>query len=148
MIRIAGEQEGEQAVLSELLTTPGSGECLLCYVYRVSSSSGCDGTLRWAQGWRDLRAPKAKALESQLAAAGGYCDCEIFMNGWTLSAAITGTDPETGPNAADEEDEEDEDEEDVDEDVIWPDQLPSCNGVPPRSTRPCSMWSPRQRGPW
>jgi hypothetical protein len=143
MAGIIDESEGELGVLSELCTAPGLGECLLCYVYRLSADPGCDGTLRWAQRWRDLRAPRAKALERQLAAAGGYCDCEIFMNGWTASSTITRTHPQTGPSAYDEDDDVNEDE-----DEIWPDPMPSCNGVPPRSTESCSLWSPRQRGPW
>lgn len=149
MDRITEEQDVKQAVLSELLTTPGPGECLLCFVYRVSSNFGCDGTLRWAQGWRDLRAPRAKALERQLADAGGYCDCEIFMNGWTASSTISRTEPETDPNAEDDDWADDEDDEDDDdEDETWPDPMPSCNGAPSRSAQPCSLWSPRARGPW
>jgi len=88
---------------------------------------GCDNTLRWAKRWRDLRAPHATALERQLGSRGGYCDCEIFMNGWTASPEITRTDPET-------------------EDEIWPDPMPSCPGVKPRSTEPCGLWMQLPRG--
>ena len=133
MVGIVEEPEGELAVLSELSTAPGERECLFCFVYRMTEHPGCDGTLRWAQLWRDLRAPRVKALERQLAAAGGYCDCEIFMNGWTPSSTITQTDLET------EDDDEDED---------WPDPMPLCKGVPTRSTQSCSLWSPRRRGAW
>lgn len=141
MVRIVEEPEGELAVLSELSTAPGEGECLFCFVFRMTEHPGCDGTLRWAQQWRDLRAPRAKALERQLAAAGGYCDCEIFMNGWTASSTVTSTDPDI------EDVDEDEDYGD-DEDEIWPDPMPHCEGVAPRSTQSCSLWSPRQRGAW
>src|ERR671933_603003 len=37
-----------------------------------------------ARRWRDLRAPRATSLERRLAARGGFCDCEIFLNGWSL----------------------------------------------------------------
>jgi hypothetical protein len=131
MVGMIDQPEVEPAVLSELSTAPGEGECLFCFVYRMTEHPGCDGTLRWAQRWRDLRAPRVKALERQLAAAGGYCDCEIFMNGWTASSTITATDPE-----------------DEDEDEHWPDPMPHCKGVPARSTQSCSLWSPRRRGAW
>ena len=29
-------------------------------------------------------APRATALERRLGYVGGYCDCEIFLNGWSL----------------------------------------------------------------
>ena len=107
--------------LSESLMTPRGSECLFCYVYRMLNSQGCNGKLRWAGQWRDLRAPRATALERTLGSRGGYCDCEIFMNGWTPSAAIATWDPET-------------------DDEIWPDPMPACTGVQPRSTQPCSLW--------
>jgi Protein of unknown function (DUF2695) len=81
------------AILPELLTAPRAGECLLRYTYRMMNSQGCDGTLRWAKRWRDLRAPRHTALERRLGSSGGYCDCEIFMNGWTTSLAVTSTAP-------------------------------------------------------
>ena len=137
MVEIVEKLERELGAASALLTSPRQGECLLCYAYRMTTSFGCDNTLRWAKLWRDLRAPRATAMERQLGSRGGYCDCEIFMNGWTAASTLTRTDPES----------EDEDEED-DEEEIWPDPMPSCNGIPPKSTQPCSLWSQRQRGPW
>lgn len=124
------ELEGELIELSQLLTTPKEGECLFCYVHRMLTSHGCNCKLRWAARWRDLRAPRATALERRLGSRGGYCDCEIFMNGWTASAAITTWDPET-------------------DDEIWPDPMPSCPGVRPRSTQSCSLWMRMsRRGGW
>ena len=56
---------------------------------------------------------------------GGYCDCEIFLNGMTLSPRLlTRTD-------------------DGCEDA-WPDPLPTCSGVRAGSTQPCPLWV-RQR---
>lgn len=125
------ELEVELLGLSELLTAPGKGECLFCYVHRMLSSYGCDNRLRWAKRWRDLRAPTATALERKLGSRGGYCDCEIFMNGWTASPSITRTDPET-------------------DDEIWPDPMPSCRGVRLKSTQPCVLWMqlPGRGGSW
>lgn len=127
MLESVESLEGELAALSRSMTAPHKDECLFCYAYRMLAGHGCDNTLRWAKHWRDLRAPRAKALERQLGSRGGYCDCEIFMNGWTASPAITRTDPET-------------------EDEIWPDPMPSCLGVRPRSTQPCALWMPLPRG--
>ena len=72
--------ENELRILSSALTDPHDGECLLCYVYRMLEH-GCTG-LRWALHYRDLRAPRATALEARLGQKGGYCDCEIFMNAY------------------------------------------------------------------
>lgn len=123
------EFEVERVALSELLTAPVKDECLFCYVHRMLTSFGCDCSLRWARRWRDLRAPRATALNRRLGSRGGYCDCEIFLNGWTASAEITRWDPET-------------------EDEIWPDPMPACPGVRPRSTQPCSLWRCMPRGGW
>ena len=121
MVGSVEELEGELVTLSELLTTPRGSECLFCYAYRMLNCHGCNGKLRWAAHWRDLRAPRATALERRLGSHGGYCDCEIFMNGWTASSAITTYDFET-------------------DDEIWPNPMPECQGVRPRSTQPCPLW--------
>src|SRR5665647_3935533 len=95
MVGSVEELEGELITLSESLTSPRGSECLFCYTYRMLNSLGCNGKLRWAARWRDLRAPRAAALERRLGDRGGYCDCEIFMNGWTASSTITTYDFET-----------------------------------------------------
>lgn len=123
------ELEVELVGLSELLTALKNDECLFCYVCRMLTTHGCDNKLRWAKRWQGLRAPRATALEQRLASRGGYCDCEIFMNGWTVSRAITSTDPET-------------------EDEIWPDPMLSCTRVRPRSTQPCDRWVEISRDRW
>jgi hypothetical protein len=129
MVASVEELEVELIALSQLLTTPTQGECLFCYVFRMLNSHGCNGKLRWAARWRDLRAPRATALERRLGSRGGYCDCEIFMNGWTASSRITTYDFET-----DEE--------------VWPSPMPVCLGVGPRSTQPCALWRRKPRGSW
>jgi hypothetical protein len=74
--------ERELRHLSIEITQPKPGECLHCYVYRMLEF-GCTG-LRWARRYRDLRAPRATALDRRLMSKGAGCDCEIFMNGWSL----------------------------------------------------------------
>jgi hypothetical protein len=74
--------ERELRNLSVEITQPRPGEWLHCYVYRMLEF-GCTG-LRWAQRYRDLRAPRATALRRRLMSKGAGCDCEIFMNGWSL----------------------------------------------------------------
>ena len=82
--RTPDELEQQLSDLSTTLTTPEPAECVLCYVQRMLGAFGCDCTLRWARRWRDLRLPGATGLERRLESRGGYCDCEVFLNGWTL----------------------------------------------------------------
>ncbi|WP_277050859.1 DUF2695 domain-containing protein [Ruania albidiflava] len=119
--------------LASELTDPRPGECLLCYVYRMLEH-GCRG-LRWALRYRDQRAPRATALERRLGQVGGYCDCEIFMNGYDLRSAYLG---EPGGYA-------------VYNGVLrrerpYPNPMPGCLGVGRGSTRPCGLWARRPRG--
>jgi len=37
---------------------------------------------------RDVTAPRATALEQRLGDLGGFCDCEIFLNGDTPAAEL------------------------------------------------------------
>ena len=55
--------------------------------YRMLDS-GCDGSLRWALRWRDVRAPRLRGLVGGLQARGGFCDCEIFLNGWEPARVV------------------------------------------------------------
>jgi hypothetical protein len=105
--------------------SPRPGECLLCFIARTVSQHGCDNTLRWARRWRTLRLPRATDLERRLRARGGYCDCEILLDGWALRAEL------------------DED----DEDAAAHDPVP-CPGVPSRSSEPCAQWVDVGRGRW
>jgi hypothetical protein len=77
---IADAVEAELRTLSCLLTEPEEHECLRCFVLRMLSEFGCDGTHRWATRWRDLRAPAASGLLARLAELGGCCDCEVLLN--------------------------------------------------------------------
>lgn len=129
--------DGTETYLRRLaaeLTEPQPGECLLCYVYRMLEH-GCTG-LRWASRYRDLRAPRATALERRLGERGGFCDCEIFLNAFDLrpehlepereyidtDGVVTITDP------------------------MYPNPMPTCRGARRGSTRPCGLWAARTRG--
>jgi hypothetical protein len=73
--------EAELAELAQRLTEPGERECLRCFLLRMISEFGCDGTHRWTVRWRDLRAPKARGLVQRMQRRGGCCcDCEVIFN--------------------------------------------------------------------
>src|SRR3954451_23762716 len=78
------DAERHVAAVAADLTTPDDGECVLCFVRAMLGVFGCDGTLRWVRRWRDLVRPGASGLERRMGARGGYCDCEVFWNGWDL----------------------------------------------------------------
>jgi hypothetical protein len=129
------EAERELRILSSALTEPHPGECLLCYVHRMLEL-GCTG-LRWAARYRDLKAPRATGLERRLGAVGGYCDCEIFLNGYEPARELWTPARE------------------YDEDGVtfyvepeWPEQLPACGGARAGSTKGCALWVRRRRGSW
>lgn len=130
------EAENVLAELSSGLLGPRRGECLLCYVHRMIIEFGCDCRLRFATHYRDVRAPRATGLERRLGQVGGYCDCEIFLNGYELRPQYW------VPETDDDVDEDDEPE------LTWPDPLPDCAGVRAGSTQPCSLWSRRLRLRW
>jgi len=78
---VADLVETELAELSQRLTEPGERECLRCYLVRMISEFGCDGSHRWTVRWRDLRAPRARGLVLRLQRRGGCCcDCEVIFN--------------------------------------------------------------------
>jgi hypothetical protein len=110
---------------SRELTEPHEGECLLCFVSRMIDDFGCDTTLRWAARFRDLRAPRATALAQRLGDVGGFCDCEIFLNGYRVAAHLCELD-EWG-------------------DLVGPGERPSCAGARRGSTKPCGAWERRRR---
>jgi hypothetical protein len=127
--------ENELRVLSSALTDPHEGECLLCYVYRMLEH-GCTG-LRWALHYRDLRAPRATALEDRLGQKGGYCDCEIFMNAYEPAHELWTPGREYDEGRI----------------TYWidpepPEQLPPCRGVRAGSTKGCTLWVRQWRGEW
>lgn len=110
-------------------------ECLCCYVARMLDEFPCDGSLRHAKHYRDTSAPRATALAERLGRVGGYCDCEIFLNGYQLLGAEQ------------EEDEEAAVEQDAVlyvEDVLGKDtaseEWPPCQGVRRGTVKPCGNW--------
>jgi hypothetical protein len=124
----ADDLERELAAISAAMTEPDEDECVLCYVDRMVAAFDCDNTLRWVRRWRDLRRPKARGLERRMESRGGFCDCEVFANGWTLREQLW----ETCAHG----------------DLLEPDVMPSCAGVRPRSTQPCSNWVSWRRSGW
>ncbi|MCW2509089.1 MAG: uncharacterized protein JWP68_2237 [Modestobacter sp.] len=119
--------EADLVALSEALTRPRTAECLFCFVDRMLNAFGCDQTLRWVRRWRELRLPRATGLERRLGRSGAFCDCEVFLNGWTVREDLL------VPDSQGEQD--------------WPPERPACPGVGPRSSQPCSTWEPLRR-PW
>ena len=123
-IRTPDELEQHLSDLSAALTAPQPAECVLCYVERMLAAFGCDCTRRW----RDLRVPRATGLERRLGARGGFCDCEVFLNGWTLREDLLGVDEDGEP--------------------AWPAERPPCTEVGPSSSQPCGIWRPWRRPRW
>jgi hypothetical protein len=123
LIRTPADVEAHLLATAAELTAPARGECVFCYVDRMLNAFGCDTSLRWAQRWRDLRMPRATGLERRLGARGGFCDCEIFLNGWDLAAELQVPDEDGEP--------------------VWPIVRPACSGG--RATQPCVNWVPQRR---
>jgi hypothetical protein len=119
--------ERELRHLALEITQPKPRECLHCYVYRMLEF-GCSG-LRWARRYRDMMAPRATALDRRLMSKGACCDCEIFMNGWSLRRAYRTYDPEG-------------------EEYEYPEELPDCKGVRAGSVQPCGLWAAQSRYRW
>ena len=127
------DTESELRALSSALTDLHKGECLLCYVHRMLPL-GCVG-LRWATRYRNLRAPRATALEGRLGQKGGFCDCEIFLNAFEPARELLTPDHEVESDGAIHH---------VDAD--WPEQMPACRGVRAGSTQGCTLWVRQRRG--
>ena len=137
MFGVAVVREGEAIVqeLARQLTSPREGECLYCYVHRMLSEHGCDDRLRWAAHYRNVRAPRAKALEARLGRMGASCDCELFLNGVTLVRRLQVARLES----------DDSSDDDLDEcDLRWPEPMPECDGVRAGSTQRCTHWTRRR----
>lgn len=133
-LSIVDEAERELRELSRRLTTPADGECLLCFVHRALEL-GCDNTLRWATRFRDLRAPRATGLEGRLGRVGGFCDCEIFLNGYELAPEHwLRPEPEVRDGIL------------YQDPPSYPDPLPACAGVRRGSTQGCALWVRMRRG--
>jgi hypothetical protein len=67
---------------------------------------------------------------------GGFCDCEIFMNGFApIDALWTPSRWERDEHGFDRY-----------VDAVPPQKMPPCLGVRRGSTRPCALWRRRVRG--
>ncbi|WP_370876504.1 DUF2695 domain-containing protein [Amycolatopsis thermophila] len=106
------------SALLDLWTEPQDGECLPCYVTRMLTDFGCDGTPRWTRHWRALRAPEVKTLDRTLRAI--PCDCGV-------PAALGGASPPAGSHAPP-----------VHGTPVAPGPPAPCRGVRRGSTKPCS----------
>jgi hypothetical protein len=128
--KIIAEAEDLVRQLAAELTRVRAGECLCCYVARQLDEYPCDGTLRHALRFRDAVAPRATALAKRLGRVGGYCDCEVFLNGytphhrfWTPRREARGDDGFT-----------------YIVDAQAPNPLPPCAGVRRGAVEPCNNW--------
>jgi hypothetical protein len=122
--------------LSAIWVAPMSRECMACFVERMLRQFGCDGTLRFAQAYRDLRAPRATGLERRLGAAGGHCDCEVFWNALEPAPHLWVSRRGGG------------DEGGNDSQLEPPEQMPLCMGVRKGSTQACGLWARQRRPRW
>ncbi|MBU2075515.1 MAG: DUF2695 domain-containing protein [Actinobacteria bacterium] len=119
-------EEYLQLVVAEVMA-PHPAECVLCYVARMLGEHGCDETLRWTGRFRELRSPRATALEGRMQAVGGFCDCEVFLNGYRLRREHLERDVHT-------------------DELRAPDHPPTCAGVGRLdSTKPCTLWERSRR---
>lgn len=128
MLRLATEGE-----LPGPAATPRPGECVVCFVERMTRAYGCSGRLLWAELWRDRCAPNATALAGRLGRKGGYCDCEVLMNAFVRQELFWSRISRTWT----EEDERFEAQE-----------PPACGGVRRGSSQACQHWVTRHRGTW
>lgn len=133
--KIISEAEDLVRQLATDLTRVRESECLCCYVARQLDEFGCDGTLRHALRFRDALAPRASALEKRLGRVGGYCDCEVFLNGYTPHHRFWTPQHEV----------EEEDGVTVIVDAQPPEPLPPCAGVRRGAVEPCSNWERLRR---
>lgn len=114
---------------SDELLAIRDGECVVCYVNRMVAAFGCNTNLRFARHFRDARAPRATAIERRFGQVGGYCDCEILMNGWSPHPRFWTPARET-----------EEDGIVFCDDPRPPDPPPPCGTVRRGSIRPCGNW--------
>lgn len=122
------------------LVDPREGECLLCFLARTLHEVGCDTSLRWARRYRDLRAPRATALEQRLADVGGFCDCEVFLNGYVRASRL-----DRWGRWRDEGDEVGDGDADDDGILLDDPRPPTCLGARRGSTKPCAVWARQPR---
>jgi hypothetical protein len=128
---LADETEQFLRVLSEPGADPQPREGLVCYVARRLRVRPCDHRQLWTMRFRDLRSPRATAVEHRLRAQGVRCDCDLFQrNGFRVTSGplvrdLLGVRP------------------------VRSDEQPACDGVHRTSTQPCALWERRPRwDPW
>lgn len=117
------ELEDALKVVKRLL--PARYECLACYLNRMLEH-GCNG-LKWCTTYRDLRAPRATAMERKFPELGGYCDCEVMANVFRIN-------DELWPHATDEN---------ADDTPV-----PQCHAVRLGTIKPCVLWRMRTGVQW
>ena len=117
------------------MTEPGPRECLMCFVRRMLEDFGCDNRLRFAPRFRDLRAPRAVGLERRLGERGAFCDCEMFLNGWSSARHLWTPEQQVEHDGWVE----------VVQEAEPPATMPPCDGVRLGSTQPCGHWERRRR---
>ncbi|MFC6707914.1 DUF2695 domain-containing protein [Flexivirga alba] len=78
--------------------------------------------------FRDRRAPRATALLDRLGRVGAFCDCELFLNGYTVIDELMVRGPDGEWDA--------------------PADPPDCRHVRRGSIRPCATWQRIRRGTW
>ncbi|SDS90421.1 DUF2695 domain-containing protein [Microlunatus soli] len=140
------ELESVLRARSAMLVAARPGECVFCYVARMVNEFGCDTTLRWATGYRDRWAPRATGLANRLGSVGGYCDCEIFLNGYTLVDAVLVPRPLFPGLTAQQLALYGYDDPAEATELAAPDIPPPCGTVRRGSTQPCSNWRHYRRG--
>lgn len=118
-------QELDDALKVVRTLLPWPRECLACYVLRMLEH-GCNG-LKWSKAYRDLRAPRATALERKFPELGGTCDCEVMANVFRPNAELW------EHNEAGEIDEA---------------NIPHCLAVRLGSIQPCGLWLMRGGIQW
>ena len=120
--RVVRDAEEYLHRVAQEVLAPHPQECVLCYVARMVEEHGCDSTLRWVGRFRELRSPLATGLEERMRSVGGFCDCEVFGNGWGLAREHLVRDLDS-------------------DELEAPERLPTCAGVGRMdSTKPCRVW--------
>ena len=126
---IEEEAESYLADVARRITGAREDECLFCYVARMLEEHGCGTSLRFVRSYRDQRAPRATAVERRMGEMGGFCDCEIFLNGMTMARSLLTYDEEA-------------------EEWLQPEERPGCRGVRLGSTKSCGVWERRRGWGW
>ena len=102
---------------------PTPGECLACFVHRMTAAARCSDSLGWAEHYRLVRARRAVSLTKRLCGQGVTCDCAVVTELWRPSIALWRRDEAT-------------------DDLEPQKELPPCGGVRAGSTKPCPLWVP------